>query len=247
MKKISFKRAVAAAVSAVLVLTVSVSPAFAALDSCGESALCSFGICEESVSTCEKLICRLLSKCFTFCKDTSTEEPAKPAPELPAESEKPDTSPEKPDTSPEKPDTSPEKPDDAKTDEAAGEYSAYVNEILSLVNDARRAKGLGELKLDTELTKAAMIRAEEQNVLFGHTRPDGSSYYTVLENGARRLTGENVAIGQTSAKQAFEDWMNSPGHRGNILSAGYTSIGIGVAKCTASGYTGFCWAQMFAG
>ena len=233
MKKISFKRAAAAAVSAVLVLTVSVSPAFAASDSCGKSALCSFGICEESASTCEKLICRLLSKCFTFCKDTSTEEPAQPAPELPTESEKPDTS--------------PEKPDDAKTDEAAGEYSAYVNEILSLVNDARRANGLGELKLDTELTKAAMIRAEEQNVLFGHTRPDGSSYYTALENGARRLTGENVAIGQTSAKQVFEDWMNSPGHRGNILSASYTSIGIGVAKCTASGYTGFCWAQMFAG
>ena len=71
--------------------------------------------------------------------------------------------------------------------------------------------------------------------------------FTALENGARRLTGENVAIGQTSAKQVFEDWMNSPGHRGNILSASYTSIGIGVAKCTASGYTGFCWAQMFAG
>ena len=90
------------------------------------------------------------------------------------------------------------------------------------------------------------MRAREIEGAFSHTRPNGSSFSTALkEQGASyRAAGENIAYGQRSAEQVMEGWMNSSGHRANILSAQYTAIGVGVYR-SASGT--LHWVQLFIG
>ena len=83
--------------------------------------------------------------------------------------------------------------------------------------------------MDTNLTAAANVRAQEINQLFSHTRPDGTSFSTVLkEYGiSYRGSGENIAWGQKSAEQVMNGWMNSDGHRANILNENFKNIGVG--------------------
>lgn len=90
------------------------------------------------------------------------------------------------------------------------------------------------------------MRAREIEGAFSHTRPNGSSFSTALkEQGASyRAAGENIAYGQRSAEQVMEGWMNSSGHRANILNAQYTAIGVGVYR-SASGT--LHWVQLFIG
>lgn len=99
--------------------------------------------------------------------------------------------------------------------------SAY--KVLELVNEQRRAAGVPELRMDEGLLATAMKRATEQPLVFSHTRPDGSSCFDLDAN----MRGENVAVGQSSAEQVMDTWMNSEGHRQNILDADYTTIGVG--------------------
>ena len=109
----------------------------------------------------------------------------------------------------------------------------YVSEVLRLVNVERTSRGLTPFVLDTKLTRAAQIRAEEQKTRFGHTRPDRTSCFTVLtEFGiSYSYAGENVAMGQRTPERVVSAWMNSDGHRANILTDGeykqYTKVGIG--------------------
>lgn len=74
----------------------------------------------------------------------------------------------------------------------------------------------------------AQVRAVETKTLFSHTRPDGSSFSTALkEQGVSyRGAGENIAWGQKTSEQVMEGWMNSAGHRANILNEKYTSLGV---------------------
>ncbi|MCC8083808.1 MAG: CAP domain-containing protein, partial [Clostridium sp.] len=90
----------------------------------------------------------------------------------------------------------------------------------------------------------AQTRAREIEKSFSHTRPDGSSFNTALtEAGVSfRGAGENIAYGQTTPQQVMEGWMNSSGHRANILNANYTSIGVGHYK---NGAGVDYWAQLF--
>lgn len=102
--------------------------------------------------------------------------------------------------------------------------------VLALMNAARAAEGASALKLDDDLCKAAQIRAEELQELFDHTRPNGTKCFTILEdigwsNGYSAL-GENIAMGQTTPEIVMDSWMNSQGHRENILNTDFNKVGI---------------------
>lgn len=129
---------------------------------------------------------------------------------------------------------------------SAGELCA---EVISLVNQERAKEGLAPLGTFDTLTEAAAIRAPELIQLFSHTRPDGSDCFTALdETGASQgiyTAGENIAAGQSTPEAVMESWMNSTGHRGNILSPDFTHIGVGYVR-SDTGY-GCYWVQLFVG
>ena len=107
-------------------------------------------------------------------------------------------------------------------------------EVLDLINKERNSQGLSSLKMDKELMDTAIGRAAEITVSFSHTRPDGSSCFSVYPSNQRSM-GENIAAGYSSASSVVNGWMNSSGHRANILSSSFNAIGIGCVK-TSSGY-----------
>ncbi|MGN0577914.1 MAG: CAP domain-containing protein [Ruminiclostridium sp.] len=117
--------------------------------------------------------------------------------------------------------------------------------VAELVNSERKAAGKSALTLDSKLCEAAEIRAKELSERFSHDRPDGSSCFTVLDDlGIRYMAvGENIAAGQRSADEVMKSWMNSQGHKKNILSGNYRKIGVGFYK-SDTGY-GYYWVQIF--
>lgn len=110
-------------------------------------------------------------------------------------------------------------------------------EVLELVNAERKKEGLNALQMDEELLEAAMIRAGETTLFFSHTRPNGLQCFSVSE----LMYGENIAAGQRNASAVMNSWMNSSGHRANILSNRWTSIGIGCVEINGVSY----WTQCF--
>lgn len=124
------------------------------------------------------------------------------------------------------------------------EVHPYVTQIVNLVNEERAKAGLSEVKLDANITAAANVRAVEIKQSFSHTRPDGSSFSTALkEQGVSyRGSGENIAWGQKSPEQVMNAWMNSDGHRANILNPNYKNIGVGYYQ-DANGVN--YWVQLF--
>ena len=121
---------------------------------------------------------------------------------------------------------------------------AYVQRIVELVNEERAKAGLNALTLKEDITEAAQVRAVECETLFSHTRPNGTSFVTALKEAgvSYRGAGENIAWGQKTPEQVMEGWMNSAGHRANILNEKYTSIGVGYYQ-NASGVN--YWSQLF--
>ncbi|MDE7094578.1 MAG: hypothetical protein K2O52_06680, partial [Oscillospiraceae bacterium] len=121
----------------------------------------------------------------------------------------------------------------------------YANEVVSLVNQERAKQGLNALQVIPALNNAATKRSQELVTLFSHTRPDGSNCATVLnEFGVTwKTTGENIAYGYATPEDVMTGWMNSSGHRANILSENFDSIGIGVVSENGVLY----WTQVFAG
>lgn len=97
----------------------------------------------------------------------------------------------------------------------------------------------------TDLINAAYLRAQESAVKFSHTRPNGTDWHTALAayNVKYRYAGENLAQGQRSANEAVIGWMNSPGHKENLLRPEYTSLGVGVHYLNGT----LTWSQMFIG
>ncbi|NCB63964.1 MAG: CAP domain-containing protein, partial [Clostridia bacterium] len=122
--------------------------------------------------------------------------------------------------------------------------SGEAEQILTLVNAARAQNGLSPLTLNTQMTEAANVRAKETVSQFSHTRPDGSSFSTALTQAgvSFRAYGENIAWGQRSAEAVMDTWMNSSGHRANILSSSYSRLGVGVYR-DANGTP--YWVQLF--
>lgn len=121
----------------------------------------------------------------------------------------------------------------------------YARSVLNLVNKERAKAGRKALQLDTPLCQAAKLRAEEITELFDHTRPDGSSCFTILKenNISYHAAGENIAAGQPTPEKVVESWMNSPGHRANILSEDFGKLGVGYVK--ADDEYGHYWVQLF--
>ena len=130
---------------------------------------------------------------------------------------------------------------------STGSYTAEQNEILRLCNEERAKNGVGQmLTLDPKLCAAAQKRAEETVALFSHTRPNGTSCFTAIDEvGYDYWTaGENIACGQKTCSFVMECWMNSPGHRANILNGSYKQLGVGCVK--TNDIYGVYWVQVFA-
>ena len=123
--------------------------------------------------------------------------------------------------------------------------SAYEAEVFRLVNIERLRYGLSPLSLDDGAVNVAHIRAEEIVHNFSHTRPDGSSCFTAAQEAgvSYRYAGENIAYGYPTPAQVVDGWMNSEGHRKNILSASFNRIGVGCYESRGVLY----WTQFFIG
>ncbi|GAE92433.1 transporter [Gracilibacillus boraciitolerans JCM 21714] len=119
--------------------------------------------------------------------------------------------------------------------------------VLTLVNEERSKKGISELKLDTALSDVAREKSKDMllNGYFSHTSPTYGSPFDMMQhfNILYRSAGENIAAGQTTPSSVMTAWMNSEGHRKNILRESYTHIGIGFAE-GEQGYK-YYWTQMF--
>lgn len=119
-------------------------------------------------------------------------------------------------------------------------------QMLELVNRARGEEGLAPLVLDDDMVDAAQQRAQELLVSYSHTRPNGSSYYSVLSEAGLPYSpgGENIAAGYNTVEEVFSGWMNSDGHRKNILKEGIGTCGFGYAWKSGDLY-GHYWVQIF--
>ncbi len=169
-----------------------------------------------------------------------------PDPELPEQT--PDETPDVPEQDPGVPPQQPEQPpaDDSPAPEAPDDSDPqgdFAAQVAALVNAARAEYGLPALTVDAKVQQAAQVRARESAQSFSHTRPDGSSFSTALTEAGVSYTrsGENIAYGQTTPQQVVQAWMDSAGHRANILDAGFTHIGVGYAVVNGTAY----WTQLF--
>lgn len=128
----------------------------------------------------------------------------------------------------------------------AKEDVSIENQILSLVNKERSKQGLSSLTLNWELSRVAKIKSQDMasNNYFSHQSPTYGSPFDMMKKFgiSYRSAGENIACGQRSAQEVMNSWMNSSGHRANILSSSYTQLGVGYVK---GGSYGTYWTQMF--
>lgn len=119
-------------------------------------------------------------------------------------------------------------------------------EILKLVNAERSKAGVKPLTLNWELSRVAKFKSEDMrdNNYFSHTSPTYGSPFDMIKNFgiSYSAAGENIAAGQKTADEVMKAWMNSSGHKANILNANYTQLGVG--KATGGSY-GTYWTQMF--
>ncbi|MFA9377837.1 MAG: CAP domain-containing protein [Lachnotalea sp.] len=122
--------------------------------------------------------------------------------------------------------------------------TSYAQQVVDLVNVERAKEGLTALTIDQNVVNAAMVRANEIQTKFEHVRPNGSPFVTALkENGVSyRGAGENIAWGQNTPKEVVNAWMNSPGHRANIMNPNFVHIGVGNLQNSAG--TQY-WVQIF--
>lgn len=206
-------------------------------DSCMNGLLCRFGVSEGKIT-------------LTPMEPASTEQPCEDcapvtqATEAPAqeESEAPVTQ-----ATEEPVQELSAVPQDTTEAIAEEEYllSEYESKVVELINDIRRTNGLSTLSIDQELCRVARIKAQEMHDkhYFDHNSPAyGTPFEMMRAFGIRyRVAGENIAVGFRTPQAVVEGWMNSDGHRANILNPGFTKIGMGYVA--DGGY----WSQMFIG
>lgn len=117
---------------------------------------------------------------------------------------------------------------------SADNLTTLENQVITLVNQERSRRGLQTLKQGSTLSYVARLKAQDMvnKNYFSHTSPTYGSPFTMMQYYGLRYSaaGENIAYGQPSAQAVMNAWMNSAGHRANILSAAYTYIGVGCAK-----------------
>lgn len=126
----------------------------------------------------------------------------------------------------------------------SSQIAEYAEQVAVLVNKERIAYGLHPVKVSPLLSEAANIRAGEIKENFSHTRPNGTSCFTAMsELGIQyRSAAENIAYGQKNPESVMNAWMNSSGHRANILNEKMEYIGVGVFYQDGVYY----WSQFFA-
>lgn len=121
--------------------------------------------------------------------------------------------------------------------------TAYEAEVVRLVNQRRAEHGLKPLTQDWQLSRVARYKSQDMNDLgyFSHTSPTYGSPFQMMKSFgiSYRTAGENIAKGYASPEAVVNAWMNSPGHRANILNSTYTHIGVGFVS------SGNYWTQMF--
>lgn len=124
------------------------------------------------------------------------------------------------------------------------ELAEYAEQVAILVNRERLSNGLQPVKYSPLLSEAANVRSSELRKSFSHTRPNGSSCFTVLKEFdiSYFSAAENIAYGQRTPEIVMNGWMNSSGHRANILSKNVEYIGVGVVYSNGIYY----WTQLFA-
>jgi uncharacterized YkwD family protein len=153
---------------------------------------------------------------------TTTEQQAQqPTPQQPAQTEQP------------------------KTEQSASQLSAYEQKVVDLTNQERAKNGLPALQVDTALSKVAREKSldMQRNNYFSHTSPTYGSPFDMMKKFGitYKAAGENIAKGQRSPEEVVNAWMNSEGHRKNILSSNFTHIGVGHVA------DGNYWTQQFIG
>lgn len=123
------------------------------------------------------------------------------------------------------------------------ETKSFESRVIDLTNQERTKAGLTPLKANWELSRVARHKSEEmasQNY-FSHTSPRYGSPFDMMRafGISFRSAGENIAKGQTSPSEVVQSWMNSSGHRANILKSDFTEIGVGYSP------NGHLWTQQF--
>ena len=126
------------------------------------------------------------------------------------------------------------------------EIKALENEVIRLVNSERAKKGLPALKANWQVSRVARYKSQDMidRNYFSHTSPTYGSPFRMLESFGISFSaaGENIAMGLRTPSEVMRAWMESPGHRANILNPSYNEIGVGLAKSSR----GICyWTQMF--
>ena len=162
----------------------------------------------------------------------------------------PSTTPQqKPESTPSTPSTNPEqKPESTPEQKPSTDFSSYQQQVLDLVNAERTKRGISALTLDSNLSSVATKKSQDMvnKNYFDHTSPTyGSPFDMMKQFGiSYRTAGENIAKGQKTPQEVVTAWINSEGHRKNILNPNFTNLGVGIAK-DSKGTT--YWTQMFIG
>lgn len=120
------------------------------------------------------------------------------------------------------------------------------NEVIRLTNIERSKRGLAALKANWQLSRCARYKSQDMinKNYFAHQSPTYGSPFDMIQSFGMSMAagGENIAMGQRTPQEVMTAWMNSPGHRSNILSTAYTEIGVGCAKSSNGTYY---WTQQF--
>lgn len=123
--------------------------------------------------------------------------------------------------------------------------TAYETEVARLVNVQRSQNGLAPLTMNWELSRVARYKSQDMvnKKYFSHTSPTYGSPFDMMKSFgiSYRTAGENIAYGQRTPQEVVTAWMNSAGHRANILNSSFTQIGVGYVAA------GNYWTQMFIG
>ena len=221
------KRKVPALLLALLLVFSAALPASAAGRACLRTPPAS--ACTRLPACWRQLVCERLG---LSCGSSQT--PSGPsAPETPSEPEQP---------------SAPEQPDaPSEPDQPSGSTSVldYEQQVVTLVNAERAKYGLAALTLDETLCGYARVKSQDMHDqgYFSHTSPTYGSPFDMMRSFgvSYRSAGENIAMGYSTPEAVVAAWMNSEGHRANILSANYTTLGVGYVE--DGGY----WTQWFIG
>lgn len=136
----------------------------------------------------------------------------------------------------------------AQSQTVSGAQTGFESDMLKQVNAQRAKNGQSALTLNQSLCASARVRAAEiaKDGCFSHTRPDGSGCFTAINGVSYKTAGENIAMGTWGyygVDEIMDGWMNSEGHRANILNGDFSEVGFGCVVVNGNGY----WVQIFIG